>query len=77
MNHKFKFFYHYEVLKPVIHNGKTALRSHTVKDTVEIETALEPTARMLLYAALAQGSSAENTYILIKEIKLISSKDGD
>lgn len=74
---KFQFFYHYEELQPVVHNGKTALRARTVKDTVEIETELEATARMLLYSALAEGSSHKNTYILIKEIKLISDKDGD
>ena len=74
---KFLFYYHYEVLHPVIHNGQTALRPHTVKDTVSIRATDETTARLMLQAGLVETVSSHNNYILIKEIKLISDKDGD
>lgn len=77
LKQKFLFYYHYEVLQPVIHNGKTALRPHTIKDTVVIRATDEITARIMLYAGLVETVSADNNYILIKDIKLISDKDGD
>lgn len=74
---KFQFFYHYEVLQPVVHNGHTALRPHTIKDTVAIRAIDETTARIMLYAGLVETVSSDRNYILIKDIKLISDKDGD
>ena len=74
---KFLFYYHYEVLRTVIHNGQTALRPHTVKDTVSIRATDETTARLMLQAGLVETVSAHNNYILIKDIRVISDKDGD
>lgn len=74
---KFLFYYLYEVLHPVIHNGQTALKSYTVKDTVSIRATDETTARIMLFAGLVETVSAHNNFILIKDIKLISDKDGD